>query len=72
LRVDQTEVPGLPATVGYLDVKEGIETIGEALLAKLRAKQPAPAAVAPPSSSQNAELAAYHAAARIASPRSRR
>ena len=35
VRIDGTSVPGLPTTVGYLDIKEGIEEIGQMVLTKL-------------------------------------
>lgn len=38
IRVDETEVPGLPPTIGYVSLGEfGVQRIGEMLLKKLRA-----------------------------------
>jgi hypothetical protein len=39
VRVDGTSVPGLPSTVGYLDIREGIEEIGRMLLTKLSGRR---------------------------------
>jgi hypothetical protein len=36
IRVDDTEIPGLPPTVGYIPIEKGIPAISQMLLAKLR------------------------------------
>jgi hypothetical protein len=35
VRVDDTQLDGLPSNVGYVDVAIGIDTIAEMLIAKL-------------------------------------
>jgi hypothetical protein len=36
IRIDGTKIPGLPSTVAYIRIEEGIEHIGELLLQKIR------------------------------------
>jgi hypothetical protein len=43
VRIDETAMPGILTTVGYIDIREGIEEIGRMLLSKLGRLQPPPA-----------------------------
>ena len=36
IKVDETELDGMPPTVGYVPIKKGIEKIGELLIKKLK------------------------------------
>ncbi len=40
IRIDETRLPGLPDTVGYVSIAEGIDRIAELLVAKLRGGSP--------------------------------
>lgn len=40
VRIDGAEIPGLPATIGYLDIEQGVDFICEMLMRKLRGPHP--------------------------------
>lgn len=40
IRIDDTLIPGLPATIGYVEISLGVERIAELLVAKMKARRP--------------------------------
>lgn len=58
IRIDETVIPGLPKTIGYIDIDEGIDRICELLVAKVRGVDCSPAPLPSASSAVPAGAAA--------------